>query len=821
MLAFQAIFDLVDNHISIQFVNGTHSRYTFNECEEFRDRRPSDESATYFTQRNSGAGLVGANPRSAIRTKLLTHLEQIQSLSSIPTNSPSPVALVSAMNQRELSVLKKSTRPLPLAPSESQTLRDLSRPTPKAQNVGSPQKSLPKKRRAPGLGLTKTRKKCKLVVTAAKEEAYQELDLASTIDLPRLEIYELVSRLSSFRSTLYDIFQINILSLLKLRLPPSYPLWVVQSELEFMREQFEHHASSFIRILEDNASLKTLESTTRSSSEQFKLAELTDWCRKVATFRYPDRHGAGDSQMTSAETSLTEPAPRLIEGMTLEPEVQELGQHTPLPDSQFVHLGSTWADIKGKAEPHSVGMELNSDTLYDSISIPIESIPIGRKSLVLPSGEAPSKLERVSESEQKNEKFRDTLLKDRTPPLSPSSGLPDPCLNYQLIFPADSILHFPTLALEPTLLATVKPEPVRERAIELSVRLAEERIAIDVLDTTVQTITLLEEERIDKERFAGLDRFSDVITASRLSGGWGEGHGVDNAQDATIAAALNTIKARTKSFAESLQAGVVDPHQAKSPPALPHKQSEAKRRLRVKRRTWLAVTGRLDRSWITPDQPLDGSQPIWPEPIFLPTKSNQRKSEKKSKRRRSAVDAASHVRLGDINPQKYVTRKTVENGACISDPVHLGDTLATTPSSQHQKPKGSLVYHSISTPNTALLSPTPSDDNLDVPHMALDESAYGSHDSLCENLPCDLNKESIRPSGLSPSFLLDQPTTGPSRSEERIKTNIRDELGSLEGLLSDDESCVSDVDSEWPENGTTGKLTNLGQAVQPWEMRCV
>ncbi|KAI7958644.1 hypothetical protein MJO28_002435 [Puccinia striiformis f. sp. tritici] len=147
------------------------------------------------------------------------------------------------------------------------------------------------------------------------------------------------------------------------------------------------------------------------------------------------------------------------------------------------------------------------------------------------------------------------------------------------------------------LLSSIKSCKERQLAIELAIKLAEERLEIDKLEDSCLILKLLEEECYSRDEFSGISRLSDIITTSRLSAGLGSSK-ANIAQHATIEGALATSK-------PILVDGSVE------------QTSELKRQQCMKRKTWLAATRRLDSRLVGQQEQDCPELQVWPEPIFL------------------------------------------------------------------------------------------------------------------------------------------------------------------------------------------------------------
>ncbi|EGG00961.1 uncharacterized protein MELLADRAFT_67449 [Melampsora larici-populina 98AG31] len=784
-------FDIPSERVSIKFVNGTVSDCTFMECENstyktppVKEFKPGAWAPSELFPTSSAEGSL----ESRIKSKLLTqlnHLREICFARQDPLDSH--LAMLSEMTHSQLSRLRKSTRPSPLAPTDFQRLKDLKRSLQAPSGPSKPRKPTTQKRRAPSLGLLKSRKKLKLAGAGDnREEKNPESQYELNFDIPSPEVYQLISRLSSFRSTLLDLFQTVILGLLRNALPCTYPLWVVKSELDYVREHFTSRAIRFAELLHGSTSLKkTQRDHGFGGSEDGSLTQLRDWCRMVKSSHLLVDEDAGHSEFTSAETSLDEPAPNVIKPHMLETFIQDHPEYQPRSLShQITDLHPTWISLKGKEDFHGLQETVQ---LHSSTSSEVSSIA-DNQACNLRSG-----IDTAREAQiQHGPTYR--FSRAPTPTLSPTPNRPGP-----ISFPdqascnSTSIFQFPTLALEPAFLSSIAPQLAQESAIELSTQLAEDCITMDKLDTTFLTITLLEEERLAKEQFAGLDRFSDVITASRLAGGWGEGHAVDIATDATITAALAAVKARIKRFADALHS---QPHntQLSSPPVLPSKQSEVRRRMAAKRRTWLAVTRRLDRSWITADPTADhGIEPVWPEPIFLKkTTKGRRKSEKRIQLDNpgdSIINSASRTRSHVSSGTDRVDNRDDYHAGTSA---HLSGAMVERREEFGYQQLGE-VTHAHPEYEDATLNPGMT---LDHHHPELVEM---SEDTAIESEPEEstkiFNKLPADETAAMEDVELDQLMNTSSGIEEIIKGELR----YLDHHDDEDGEDLSDVDSEWPE----------------------
>lgn len=782
-------FDIPTERVSIKFVNGTVSDCTFMECESstyktpFKEFKPGARAPSgSFTSPSTEGSL-----ESRIKSKLVTQLNRLREI-CFARQDPldSHLAVLSEMTHSQLSNLRKSHRPFPLTPTNLQRLKDLNRSLQVPSGPSKPRKPTTQKRRAPSLGLLKSRKKVKIAGPGDnREEKIPESQFELNFDIPSPEVYQLITRLSSFRSTLLDLFQTVILGLLRNALPCTYPLWVVKSELDYIRDHFTSCAIRFAQLLHDTTSLKKIPRDHGfEGPEDSSLTQLRDWCRMVKSSHLLSDEEAGHSEFTSAETSLDEPAPDVIKPHMLEAFIQDHSEYQlhslshEIPD-----LHPTWISLKAKDSFHGL---LETAELHSSASSEVSAIG-NTQAFALNSSTDTGR----EAQNQHGPIYR--VSRAPTPTLSPTPNRPGPKSPDQTSCNSTSIFQFPTLALEPAFLSSIAPQLAQESAIELSTQLAEDCITIDKLDTTFLTITLLEEERVAKEQFAGLDRFSDVITASRLAGGWGEGHAVDIAQDATITAALAAVKARIKAFADALHSQPHNP-QLSSPPVLPSKQSEVRRRMAAKRRTWLSVTRRLDRSWITADPTAEnGIEPVWPEPIFLKkTTKGRRKSDKRIQLDDPGVSnsnresrARSHVSFeADAGDERHDYQGRTSAG--------LSGALAER-CTDFDYQQAREVSHAQPEHEHASLDPgTPRDNH----HLELREM---SEDTAIESEPEESTKKFVNlpadETAAMENVELDQLITTSSGIEEIIKGELR----YLDNHDDEDGEDLSDVDSEWPE----------------------
>ncbi|KAH9807888.1 hypothetical protein DFH28DRAFT_1088601 [Melampsora americana] len=787
-------FDIPTERVSIKFVNKTVSDYTFMECE---NSMYQDSPIKEFKPGARGppelfpSSLVEGSLESRIKSKLLTQLNRLREI-CFARQDPldSHLAMLAVMPYSQFSKLRKSTRPFPLMPTDLQRLKDLNRSPHAPSGPSKPRKPTVQKRRAPSLGLLKSRKKAKLAVPGdSRDEKYPESPYELNFDIPPPEVYQLISELSSFRSTLLDLFQTVILALLKNALPCTYPLWVVQSELDYVRDHFVSRAIRFAQLLHDSTSLKKIQRDHGfEGSGDGSVTQLRDWCRMVkSTYSLSDEEG-GHSEFTSAETSLEEPAPDvMIKPHMLETFIQNHSEYQPQSlNHGIADLPPTWISLKAKDHFHGFQetIELRSSTSSEADST-ADTRASALNSRIHPGREA---------QDQHGSAYR--FSRAPTPTLSPPHHAGPISFHDHASCTVASVFQFPTLALEPAFLSSITPQLTQESAIELSTQLAEDCIAIDKLDTTFLAITLLEEERAAKEQFAGLDRFSDVITASRLAGGWGEGHAVDIAQDATITAALAAVKARIKRFAEALHS---QPHntQLSSPPVLPSKQSEVRRRMAAKRRTWLAVTRRLDRSWITVDPTSDpGVDPVWPEPIFL---KKTTKGRRKSDRRVQLNDSGDSITNYASKTRSHVFSRldTRDNSAEIQD-VHSARLSGAV-----EEPHGKSEYPQIE--EVAQARPeyvdrhsnpdiTRDNDYLNVHGISVDAAIESEPERSTMKFTHLPNNETVAMENVE----LDQLITNSPGIEEIIQGELR----YLDNHDDGDGDDLSDVDSEWPECST-------------------
>jgi hypothetical protein len=376
----------------------------------------------------------------------------------------------------------------------------------------------------------------------------------------------------------------------------------------------------------------------------------------------------------------------------------------------------------------------------------------------------------------------DRFSRERTPSLSPPSKVLS-----QSRLPPHSILDLPFLILEQGLLSSIKSEKQRQLAIEIGIKLAEERLEIEKLNESFLILKLLEEERDSRDQFSGISRLSDIITTSRLSAGL-HGSEANIAQHATIKGALAGSKPIPVDGS-----GANDDTPPKTSYRPPSKSSELKRRQCIKRKTWLAATRRLDCRLVGQDQHAHEMQ-VWPEPIFL--KNSNRKRRKDQNGSEAGLSAVSEDGL-----RSSETKRRKRGGESIGEIVEI---VQDGKRSDKAQDFGQLAWVKLATNNSdpiLVSAPISASGSIDMTADSATRSASNwlvNQEVIAElPHPSDDNDPS-RPG----SKTRDQRSSAGERSEELTMENLKlftqnDKVfESLTGECSNGNQ--SEVDSDWP-----------------------
>ncbi|PLW46102.1 hypothetical protein PCASD_04211 [Puccinia coronata f. sp. avenae] len=596
----QVVFDLSKEYLHISLINGSTSIYSFEQCQQILDSPTSLQAD--LTSTSSKPSLS-----SKIKPALLSHLEPLLSFLQRGELAASDLNQLCRMSTHQLAIMKKEIRPYPLTPTAIQVALDDRRSQQEKLKPILVKKKISRRKPSAILGAPKNRKRNRSAPTPETENLPPRIpELTSrSFHLEPNDLHQLVYHLTGYRSTLVDFFQSVALTILRAELPQLYSLWVLESQIQSLHKAYKDHSQQFARMLHENKAPENFQRFHSSHHQPDLLRELEDWCQAAL-------HSCEQDILSSADTTLNEQSSTR----------QTIPFRSPLssPRDSISHLNTCTKDEK----------IFPQDTLP-----PLPVTSICHEICASPNVPLSNNIEIESLNHDHNTYC---LSRERTPSLSPP-----PDGSSQSRFPSHSILHLPFLILEQAFLSCIESEKQRESAIELGIKLSEERLEIDKLEESAFILKLLEEERQSREQFSGISRLSDIITTSRLSAGL-DGSEANIAQHATIKGALMGSKPTS-----------VEGSSSQDPPCPPYrppsKSSELKRRQCMKRKTWLAATRRLSCRLMSPQDQDNPEQQVWPEPIFLKTSSR--------KRRQDEIASATDLSLEDgaRSPEEEKRRK--------------------------------------------------------------------------------------------------------------------------------------------------------------------
>ncbi|WAR53466.1 hypothetical protein PtB15_2B897 [Puccinia triticina] len=567
-------FDLSKECIQIALIDSSKSLYSFAECQQILDLRTLQPESTPAS---------GDPLSSKIKPALFSHLDPLLSFLQQNKQAATDLNQLCRMSSYQLAILKKKIRPYPLTPTTVQVALDERSAKQRKAKPISIKKSSTRKKSSSCLGTpSKSRKRIKSAPTPESESTPSQLpEVMNAFHLGAKDLHRLVYHLSAYRSTLVDLFQSVVLPILRAELPQLYSLWVLESQIQSHRKLFREHSIQFAKILLENEALENYQHlySMHHRHRPDLLRDLKEWCQATTA-----PHSCEQDHLSSADTSLNEQS-----------SIHQTTVKTPLfsPRSSMNLEYAVSKDEKTVSQDALPALPVTP--IWPGISAS-PSVPLSDNLEVEPI---------TLDSDYR-------VRRERTPSLSPP-----PEVSSESRLATHSNLHLPILILEKSLLSSIKPENERQLAIEIVIKLAEQRLEIDKMLESYFILKLLDEERDSRDQFSGISRLSDIITTSRLAAGV-DGSEANIAQYATIKGAL----AGSKPASVDDSAAQDTPSKTSYRP--PSKTSELKRRQCIKRKTWLAATRRLDSRLVGQQEQHSPGKKVWPEPIFLKN-SNRRK----------------------------------------------------------------------------------------------------------------------------------------------------------------------------------------------------
>ncbi|EFP76946.2 uncharacterized protein PGTG_02407 [Puccinia graminis f. sp. tritici CRL 75-36-700-3] len=745
----QVIFDLSKECIQINLINGSSSLYSFAECQQIFDQHAGLQPKSSPASRKSTL-------YSKIKPVLLSHLDPLISRIQHNSHTAADLKQLCRMSSYQLAILKKKARPHLLTPTIVQVALDERRAKQEKAKPTLPKKNTVRKKTSSILGASSKNRKLRIksAPTPENENPPSALpDFTSTFQLEAADLHQLAYHLSAYRSTLVDFFQSAVLPILRAELPQLYSLWVLESQIQLQRESFQEHSLQLANILHENHALENFQRLHSTRYQSDLLRDLKEWCQ-AATVAH-----SCEQELSSADTSLNEPFP-----------IHQTVLKSPL---------SSPRGLISRADTMSKDAKTFSQSTLRTL--PVTSIwPVISTS---PSAPLSNNLDAESRVHVDSNRFS----RERTPSLSPPSKVLS-----QSRFPPHSILDLPFLILEQGFLLSIKSEKQRQLAIEIGIKLAEERLEIEKLNESFLILKLLEEERDARDQFSGISRLSDIITTSRLSAGL-HGSEANIAQHATIKGAL----AGSKPIPVDGSGANADtsPKTSYRPPS---KSSELKRRQCIKRKTWLAATRRLDCRLVGQDQHAHEMQ-VWPEPIFLKNSNRKRRKDRNGSETGSSSVSEDGLRSSE-------TKRRKRGGELIGEIVEIAQDGKRGDNAQDF---GQLAWVKLATNNSdpgtsdRILVSAPISASGSI-GMTVDSATRSAtnwlvNQEVIAELPHPIDDDGPSSPG---SKTLDQTSSVGERSEELTMENLKlftqnDKVfESLTGECSNGNQ--SEVDSDWP-----------------------
>lgn len=588
----RVIFDLIEESIQIKLIDGSEYLYSFEHTNKVLRSLHTFESQSTRTSTTSDLC-------HRMKQKLLLHLDSLHPPQEPNERFESNLRSLCRSTSRQLAILKRYTRLYPLQPTLIQSELDDRRAQQRGVIPILKNKKQSKKRPSSGSGAPKSQKRTNIATSSLESQKSQdEVErIISNFGLSYQDLYLLVLHLITYRATLVDFFQSIVLPILRTELPALYSLWTLQSQIRSLQKHYINLSLRFVNLLDENKALDNFESLTSSNDRLNLIAKLRGWCEIVKASSTPSdlalRIEDSEQQVSSsAETSLHEPSFSSNGELLQLPCVLTQDSKPHLTTEEHHSLNHRILNYR-KLDPHTTPSIRPVSMASCDIRSPFDEVIFNK-----PQGGSGTRSPTCGAG------------RDRTPSLSPPSKSFTQPRRLRTIVP--SIFHLPLASLDVDLLSSIKSEDSRQLAIKLAMELAEECLEIQGLEDNFQVLELLEEERECKDRFAGISRFSSIVTNARLMSG-NEGCTANLAKKAIIKRALEGTMPR------SVPVGGADAQDVVLRPAYqgPSKRSEDRRQRAIKRKAWLATTRRLNYPRGDQEELFDGQCQVWPEPIFL------------------------------------------------------------------------------------------------------------------------------------------------------------------------------------------------------------